>query len=91
MFKEHLENYTEAEMLDYLHEFFDNPEDLKGQDLTEHFSQLVRHLIKITNHPEGRDLVFNPPGDREDSPEGIMREIKKWRKSQGLPLFKDTE
>lgn len=56
MFKERLENYTEAEMLDYLREFFENPQKLEGKALTEHFSQLAKHLIKITAHSEGRIL-----------------------------------
>jgi len=90
MFKERLENYTEAEMLDYLREFFENPQKLEGKALTEHFSQLAKHLIKITAHSEGRDLIFNPPEDREDSPEGVLNEIKRWRKSQGCPLFKKS-
>ncbi|EBP0140962.1 bacteriocin immunity protein, partial [Salmonella enterica] len=25
-----------------------------------------------------------------DSPEGALNEVIKWRKSQGLPLFKDS-
>ncbi|WP_336285621.1 bacteriocin immunity protein [Citrobacter arsenatis] len=27
----------------------------------------------------------------EDSPEGVIREIKRLRQSQGLPLFKNSE
>lgn len=91
MFKERLEYYTESEMLDYLREFFDNPQGLTGKGLTDHLSLLVKHLIAVTNHPEGRDLIFNPPTDRDDSPEGIIQEIKRWRISQGLPSFKDSE
>ncbi|HHU6578811.1 TPA: bacteriocin immunity protein [Klebsiella pneumoniae] len=28
--------------------------------------------------------------NEDDSPEGALNEIVKWRKSQGLPLFKDS-
>ncbi|MEO3989493.1 bacteriocin immunity protein [Pseudocitrobacter cyperus] len=91
MFKERLEYYTEQEMLDYLNEFFDDSRELNGKALNDHLSKLVHHLIKITHHPEGSDLIFYPPDEREDSPEGVLEEIKRWRKSQGLPLFKDSE
>ncbi|WP_249356960.1 bacteriocin immunity protein [Citrobacter sp. wls827] len=43
------------------------------------------------DHPEGNGLIFYPPDDREDSPQGVIDEIKRWRKSQGLPLFKDSD
>lgn len=90
MLKNRLEDYTESEMLEFLNEFFENPQGLKGIELTNHLSRMVKHLIDITGHPEGRDLIFNPPNDRDDSPEGVLREIKKWRKSKGLSLFKDS-
>lgn len=91
MYKNCLEDYTEPEMMEFLNEFFENPKGLKGNELTNHLSQISKHLIKITAHPEGRDLIFNPPSDREDSPEGVIREIKRWRQSQGLSLFKNSE
>lgn len=93
MFRQKLEHYTEAEMLAYLHEFFDYPKKLKNEneDINVYISKMVRHLLKITHHPEGSSLIFYPPDDREDSPEGVLEEIKRWRKSQGLPLFKDSK
>lgn len=88
MYKNCLEDYTESEMMEFLNDFFENSKELKGYESTNHLSQMAKHLIKITAHPEGRDLIFNPPSDREDSPEGVLKEIKRWRQSQGLPLFK---
>ncbi|MDN8556804.1 bacteriocin immunity protein [Citrobacter werkmanii] len=41
-------------------------------------------------HPEGNGLIFYPPDDREDSPQGVIDEIKRWRKSQGHPSFKES-
>ena len=34
------------------------------------------------DHPEGNGLIFYPPDDREDSPQGVIDEIKRWRKSR---------
>lgn len=88
--KPRFDDYTESEMLEFLNVFFENSQELKGIELTNHLSRMVKHLINITGHPEGRDLIFDPPNDRDDSPEGVLREIKKWRKSKGLSLFKDS-
>ncbi|HCD1816119.1 TPA: bacteriocin immunity protein, partial [Klebsiella pneumoniae] len=49
------------------------------------------HFDLIVNHPEGNGLLFYPPDDREDNPDGVIGEIIRWRKSQGLPLFKNSE
>ncbi|MFS6814570.1 MULTISPECIES: bacteriocin immunity protein [Citrobacter] len=40
------------------------------------------------DHPEGNGLIFYPPDDREDSLQGVIDEIKRWRKFQGRPSFK---
>ncbi|MFP1741132.1 bacteriocin immunity protein [Lonsdalea quercina] len=89
--KENLNDYTENEFIDFLKEFFENPKNLKGKELKNHIEKLVSHFDKIVEHPEGNGLIFNPPDDRDDSPEGVINEIKRWRKSQGLPLFKDSK
>lgn len=87
--KERFEQYTEQEFKDFLDEFFENPQGLKGKALAEHIKKLQAHFVLITGHPEGNGLIFNPPENREDSPEGVIKEILRWRAEQGLPLFKD--
>lgn len=52
---------------------------------------LVDHFDEIVDHPEKNGLIFYPPDDREDSPQGVIDEIKRWRKAQGCPSFKDVE
>ncbi|MBE5201445.1 bacteriocin immunity protein [Pectobacterium sp. FL60-S17] len=89
--KENIEDYTEEEFIFYLKEFFDNPMGLRGKELETHLDSLVEHFDRIVLHPEGNGLIFYPPDGREDSPEGVLNEIKRWRKSQGLPLFKDSK
>lgn len=48
----------------------------------------VHEFIRLTEHPDGSDLIFYPPDDREDSPEGIVEEVKEWRAANGKPGFK---
>ncbi|HAT8002844.1 TPA: bacteriocin immunity protein [Citrobacter koseri] len=89
--KKRIEDYTEAEFIEFLNEFFSNVHNLKGRELESHIDSLVDHFDKIVDHPESDGLIFYPPDDREDSPQGIIEEIKRWRKSQGRPSFKDSE
>lgn len=88
--KQKLEDYTEAEFIELLNELFENPSNLKGREFESHSNMLVKHFDKIVVHPEGNGLIFYPPDDREDSPQGVIDEIKRWRKSQGHPSFKES-
>ncbi|WP_423061785.1 bacteriocin immunity protein [Citrobacter portucalensis] len=89
--KQKIEDYTESEFIEFLNDFFSNVHNLKGRELESHIDSLVDHFDKIVDHPESSDLIFYPPDDREDSPQGIIDEIKRWRKSQGRVSFKDSE
>lgn len=89
--KQRIEDYTELEFIEFLNEFFGNPQNLPRKERQSHIDFLVKHFDKIVKHPEGNGLIFYPPKDRDDSPEGILEEIKKWRRSEGLPLFRDSE
>ncbi|WP_234096014.1 bacteriocin immunity protein [Citrobacter portucalensis] len=89
-FKQKIEDYTEAEFIEFLNELFENPGNLKGREFETHCNMLVKHFDKIVDHPESNGLIFYPPDDREDSPQGVIDEIKRWRKSQGRPSFKES-
>ncbi|EMH2331176.1 TPA: bacteriocin immunity protein [Citrobacter freundii] len=89
--KQKLEDYTEAEFIEFiefLNELFENPNNLKGREFESHSNMLVKHFDKIVDHPEGNGLTFYPPDDSEDSLQGVINEIKRWRKFQGRPSFK---
>lgn len=78
-----LSDYTEKEFLEfviYLCNFSSRTED---EDI-----RLVRKFERLVEHPSGSDLIFYPADDREDSPEGIVREVKEWRAANGKPGFK---
>lgn len=86
-----IEDYTEAEFIELLNEFSANPRYQGEMDRESYIDSLVDHFDKIVDHPESDGLIFYPPDDREDSPQGIIDEIKRWRKPQGRASFKDSE
>ena len=45
---------------------------------------------KLTEHPDGSDLIYYPKPGQDDSPEGIVKEVKDWRAKNGKPGFKDS-
>ncbi|MFN3769404.1 MAG: bacteriocin immunity protein [Ectopseudomonas guguanensis] len=87
--KAKIEEYTEAEFIQLLREFFENPRKLRGAALEAHLSELSLHFKAVVEHPSGTDLIFYPAAGVEDSPEGVLSEVKKWRKENGLPGFKE--
>ncbi|EEQ04693.1 Colicin-E7 immunity protein [Yersinia bercovieri ATCC 43970] len=45
--------------------------------------------MRVSEHPSGSDLIFYPEDGADDSPEGILETIKKWRAENGKPSFKE--
>lgn len=86
--KDRLEEYTEAEFLLFVREFFEDTNGLTGDSLGAYTSNLARHFEKITEHPRKRAVIFRPAPDKEDSPEGVVEEVKRWRETNGKPGFK---
>lgn len=94
MFKEKLEDYSEVDFLDFLGGLRSSLKDgkpLKDKALEIYWDSLVDHFVEITQHPSGSDLIFYPKNQGDDKPENILKIVKEWRRSQGLPLFKDSE
>ncbi|EMG9277061.1 TPA: bacteriocin immunity protein [Enterobacter cloacae] len=60
-------------------------------DFDREGTELLEHFEKITNHPDGADLIYHIIDDKDGNSEEITKVVKAWRKSQGLPLFKDSE
>ena len=88
IFKSALEEYTEVEFLSFLGELFHHTSDLKGQELEKYLNSLVDHFDRITEHPDGSDVLFYPKEGQEDSPAGILKEVKEWRARNNKPGFK---
>ena len=88
IFKERLEDYTEVEFLSFLEEFSNQTSGLKGQALEDYRDRLLDHFELITEHPGRSDVIFYPKEGQEDSPEGILKEVKEWRALNNKPGFK---
>ncbi|EAN1751307.1 bacteriocin immunity protein [Salmonella enterica] len=93
-FKKSINDYTEEEFIEFLHEFRKatrKNNSLKGKELDAYLDNLMDHFIKITEHPKQGDLIAYPESPEAREPKNIIRIVKEWRKSKGLPLFKDSE
>jgi hypothetical protein len=42
----------------------------------------------MSEHPSGSDLIYYPKPLSDNSPEGIVKEVKEWRATNGKPGFK---
>ncbi|TPW37279.1 bacteriocin immunity protein [Mixta tenebrionis] len=80
-----LKSYTEQEFLDFVWKIW------LAEGITEKEQDaLVDEFERLTEHPDGSDLLCYPRKDREDSPEGVIKEVKEWRARNGKPGFKDS-
>ncbi|EJN28067.1 Colicin immunity protein / pyocin immunity protein [Pseudomonas sp. GM79] len=86
--KGRLEDYTEEEFLTFLGEFFHQTSGLKGIALEVYREKLLDHFEVVTEHPGRSDVIFYPKEGQEDSPEGILKEVKEWRAANNKPGFK---
>ncbi|WP_268799302.1 bacteriocin immunity protein [Pseudomonas huanghezhanensis] len=78
-----ISEYTEKEFLELVSAICDGGGASEEEDVRN-----VLEFERLTEHPEGSDLIFYPRDDREDSPQGIVREVKEWRTANGKPGFK---
>ncbi|MEQ4923273.1 bacteriocin immunity protein [Proteus hauseri] len=81
--KQSISDYTEAEFLAFVKQIF-NVENTTEQEDVEN----ILLFKKLTEHPDGSDLIYYPNDNREDSPEGVVKEVKEWRVKNGKPGFK---
>ena len=81
--KKRLSDYTEEEFIAALNWFW-------NEDITEdEESQFVYQFNELVEHPATSDLIFYPETDREDSPQGIVNEIKRWYHEKGRVCFRE--
>ncbi|PJG62014.1 bacteriocin immunity protein [Yersinia kristensenii] len=82
--KKELTDYTKNEFLELINLLF-----IGEFSSEEEHDELVNHIVKITEHPNGTDILYYPEAGVEDSPEGVIKFIKKWRAENGKPGFKE--
>ncbi|MDC9581212.1 bacteriocin immunity protein [Xenorhabdus sp. PR6a] len=81
--KNSINDYTEEEFLKLLQIICDSDTETE-----EEHRVLVRHFRKVTEHPSGSDLIYFPKEGEDDSPAGILKTVKEWRRNNGKPGFK---
>lgn len=84
--KNKISDYTEREFLDFVRKIC----SAEGET-EEDNNKLVREFKRLTEHPDGSDLIYYPRDGREDSPEGVVQEVKEWRKANGKEGFKVSD
>ena len=78
-----LSDYTEEEFLELVRKICNADAPTEEEE-----NRWVREFKRLTQHPAGSDLIFYPEQGKDYSPEGIVREIKEWRRANGKPGFK---
>ncbi|HDL8791009.1 TPA: bacteriocin immunity protein, partial [Yersinia enterocolitica] len=79
-----LSDYTELEFLNFVKNIY--------YDTYPSEEEHIRAILQFENlieHPDGSDLIYYHNDEREDSPEGVLAEVKKWRAENGKPGFKE--
>ncbi|ENN6995751.1 bacteriocin immunity protein [Salmonella enterica] len=84
MEKKTISDYTEAEFLAFVRRICRAEGETEADD-----DKLVDEFRRLTGHPKGSDVIYYPDDSQEDSPEGIVAEVKRWRAENGLPGFKE--
>lgn len=82
--KKSISDYTESEFLAFVKKIFNPDNTTEDEDV-----QNVLEFERITEHPDGSDVIFYPPKGRKDSPERVVKEVKEWRARNGKPGFKE--
>ena len=82
--KKSISDYTESEFLAFVKKIFNPDNTTEDEDV-----QNVLEFERITEHPDGSDVIFYPPKGREDRPERVVKEVKEWRARNGKPGFKE--
>lgn len=79
-----LSDYTEKEFLELVRKICNADAPTEEDE-----NRWVREFKRLTEHPAGSDLIFYPEEGKDYSPEGIVREVKEWRKENGKSGFKE--
>lgn len=80
--KAHLNEYSEHEFLEALKAFWSGGmREAEENDFMQRFNEIIEH-------PERSDLIFYPLGNRDDSPEGVIDELKRWYGEQEKACFR---
>lgn len=82
--KRSLADYTYAEFNAAVEEL------LRAAGTSAWQDRLLEHFIEMVEHPDRSDLIYYPRNPQEGCAEQVTARIMAWRKSKGMPLFKDV-
>lgn len=78
-----IEDVTEAEFLHLVQQI------CRAEYPTQHqHGKAILEFERLSEHPDGSDLLYYPEPSADDLPEGIVETIKEWRAANGKPGFK---
>ncbi|HII4351805.1 TPA: bacteriocin immunity protein [Enterobacter cloacae] len=78
-----IEDYTEEQFLEFVSKIFYVSGTTEAEDIKN-----ILEFKQLTQHPDDSDLIYYPREDREDTPEGVVQEVKEWSRENGKPGFK---
>lgn len=78
-----LSEYTEDEFLLFVKKIRNSEYTTEDEQI-----QAVLDFERLTEHPDGSDLIYYAPSEQEATPEIILAKIKEWRAANGKPGFK---
>ncbi len=79
-----ISDYTEQDFLAFIEQIFKE----NAAESDDVLDELLEEFERVTQHPDGTDLIYYPEKPGDDAPERILEIVKEWRSSQGLPGFK---
>lgn len=82
--KQDLSEFTRAEFLAFVEALFSGAAGSEAEDVEHilHFKRIVYPDLR------GSDLIFYPQEGVEDTPEGVVGQVEKFRRENGLPGFR---
>lgn len=78
-----LSEYTENEFLLFVKKICSSEYPTEDEQI-----RAVLDFERLTEHPDGSDLIYYAPSERESTPEIILEKIKAWRAANEKPGFK---
>lgn len=82
--KKEISDYTENEFLGLVRKICNAEGETEQEDVEN-----ILEFVRLCEHPSGSDLIFYPEDGQDDSPEGIVQQVKEWRKANGKPGFRE--
>ncbi len=86
MEKTKLSEFTKAEFAKFVDDISHDRAETEAES-----DAWVRHFKSLVPHPAKSDLLFWPEEGADDSPEGIVAEIERYCRENGLPGFRDSD